>query len=572
MTRAYTKAQEIMLQLGWVVVKGIPGSGKTSLALNILSSQHNRLVNNKKCRTKVLSSFYEVMTLNPEAEALTLILLDGVVERWDYLPGIIDDDLKMLTYLYNNHLNFQRDKRSVNAILTMSDHVWDLYHKDKLQHHPLMDNKHVIDLNSYNFKITYEEVLAMFKKKFSSCVEDIGEGILPSAVQSGIGPDDSNFELTVGDTVVLVDQKEKESTGPAKSANSADQNKSNINSKNMEFKESTESDDSNSNNKLDSTGSANLNQSELTVTLCEKESRESVDNINSGTSDSNLKIEEFGEHIEKSIVNEALTKTSDLEQCVISSDLVIETKALPTTDPQLNLDELTNHLIASENREIGFPEIIELFHKIDELTPKWKHFLLKPNECLSELFTEMYMCNDVEIRWQYCALLYLLFKGGEIHSARPTEPTLIKHLANVCRISGEEQIMSLLRKSKFVVNKQPDLLSFQHEVVMNQLFRHFVKYDSGVFSLYANPRQKQRLFTEECDPAMLLRYVRTHNSKRQSDKGILVTDNTDKLADRLAEYMPRDDDILHHVLLLNDSQFKKTFEKKRRAIQKQNTQ
>ena len=539
----------MLMSLGWIVVLGISGSGKTALGLHILSSYHNRILKEKKYRTIVLSSICAIESMHPEQDAVTILLLDGLFERWIYLPGVIDKDLKILKDLYDRHLNVHSDRRYLHAIFTMSSHVWNMYHGKYFRFHPLMDDRNVIDLESKDHNIGYEEALEMLERKLSSNNEDIK-----------------------GTTSKLSD------------------------------------------NTLDSRGP-----------------KSSLDDI-------------------KHSIDEETPKTLNVSFTTNGEDVANQSKGSEEIP-----EELAKAVIKVKQREIGVPETIELFHRIDDFRNKGIDFFQNSKEHLFDLFTKMYISDNVNIRWQYYVLSHVLFKGGKVcetsqvhdvvnpddeaktkekpahesdqiqeksehetsaiqvpnpldevnkahvrsqahkddqvhgagilydgnqqneatqvhevntlHQALHDDLKVNERLAEICGItnSTKEQIVSHFLETPFVVRKSCGIWYFQHEVVMNQLFRHFVTYKSGKF-LFTNDRiTKRRFFEEESDPSMLLRYVRTKKSNRENDKDLLITGNVMSLAERLSKYTPHDFDILHHVLMI-DEDFKKVFVQKRKEF------
>lgn len=139
-TKVYTKCVGLFEVHGSLLLIGPHGSGKTSIAVNLLSKKIGTNLNGKKCNVVVCKSIEEVYG-KLDDNTVTFVLLDDALDQYAYLPSLLERDEEVY-----ESLKRCIDNGKLRLICTVNDATWKNF-SNKLSKHPLFWKELQIELS-----------------------------------------------------------------------------------------------------------------------------------------------------------------------------------------------------------------------------------------------------------------------------------------------------------------------------------------------------------------------------------------------------------------------------------------
>ncbi|XP_061182669.1 uncharacterized protein LOC133191024 [Saccostrea echinata] len=139
-TKVYTKSVGLFEVHGSLLLIGPHGSGKTTIAVNLLSKKVNTTSNGKRCFVEVCKSVEEIASKIDES-TVTFVLLDDALEQYAYQESLLDTHLEV----------YEELKRLIEIgylriICTVTDTIWNTF-RAKFSQCPFFSKEFQIELN-----------------------------------------------------------------------------------------------------------------------------------------------------------------------------------------------------------------------------------------------------------------------------------------------------------------------------------------------------------------------------------------------------------------------------------------
>ncbi|XP_062579168.1 uncharacterized protein LOC134241095 [Saccostrea cucullata] len=152
-TKIFTKSVGLFEVHGNLLLIGPHGSGKTTIAVNLLNKKVNTTSNGKRCFVEVCNSVEEIASKMDES-TVTYVLLDDAMEQYAYQESLLDSHLEM----YQDYMRLI-EAGQLRIICTVTDTTWNTF-SSKLLQCPFFSKEFQIELNDKTIdKHEKEEIL-----------------------------------------------------------------------------------------------------------------------------------------------------------------------------------------------------------------------------------------------------------------------------------------------------------------------------------------------------------------------------------------------------------------------------
>ncbi|KAK3101105.1 hypothetical protein FSP39_000978 [Pinctada imbricata] len=200
---------------------------------------------------------------------------------------------------------------------------------------------------------------------------------------------------------------------------------------------------------------------------------------------------------------------------------------------------------------VGFPIVCATFCFNRRLLAKGKEYLLNPIEILGKDVTALMKSKQEEDRQKFCTLVYAALNGGHVKVGEE-RMTLYTDICKALKLkNGATQVLDI--DDHYLLETGNNTFEFQHEILLRIV-------------LFTFAEQYPEIFVKNCNPNVLLRYIRTKSCTVDENEDVLTVrkeENYKLLAQRFLDILddPDIEDIRSHVCM-SEKKFSDIFAKR----------